>query len=925
MSRHFLLSLLRATALAAFAVPSLVLAQASPPEPPPSATPSIDAVSGQPSAADPSPSTSEIVVTGSRIPRTDLTSTSPVSATTQEQIRLDRALTVEDFTVKLPQLAGGVNATSAGSDAYGAQTLDLRNFGQNRTLVLINGTRAVPFSFRNAVDVNQIPAALLKRVDVLTGGAAAVYGADAVAGVVNFIIDDEFKGLELGGNYEVAEDGGSQYGGHMAAGGEIGGRGHVVGYLDYTEREILRAGDRGFALPRAIRVAGRGGNFTDIASGRAFSFDEAGAFTLTPQTSDFTPDFILIQPLRRFNASVFFKYDLFEGVEAYGRGMFTNVRTTGASRAGSPPVVVNEVVAITQNNAFLPQEARDRLTFVNGVAQVRVNRALGELGIITAETERNTYQGQFGLRGPITPAIRYDVYGQYGRTEEETTVNGDALRNNAAGQSRFGLIANTVDIFGPGADLSTFGQTFQRDIREREQIVGAATISGNTGDFFDLPAGPIGFAVGYEYRDERGRIDQDAAVAAGLSFRQGVELPLRGQFDSSEFYGELLIPILRDRRFFEELSVEGAYRTSDYSNVGSFDTNKVGAVWAIDRNIRFRGSRQEVTRAPNIGEFAGNISSIPFSSLVTVARLAPRYRGDPCVLGTGNAEQCARFGAPAPGSYNSLAAANLRGNYFFGGNPEIQPENGTTYTIGTVLTPRFVPGLSITVDYYNIELKDAVGQIQPVDALQSCYITNPVAENPLCQAVTRDPTTGFVLDGFPIDRNLAVIAQQGIDIDASYTTELPFGLPGRAISLRYQGNIVTDYTIQRNEVLDPIDCRGRYGFTCSSDAVSLVAADYKHRVSVGWSFERVTAQIGWQRIGDVRDSTLGSSERIGAQNYIDLALSIEPTEWAVVNVGVDNLFEEKPPTVTNAGTFNTFPDTYNIIGRTVGVSLTVRR
>lgn len=908
--------LLQATALAAV-LAAVPLAPASAQAANPPTDPAVAAVSADGSAEE------EIVITGSRIPRADLTSTSPVALTTQEQIRLDRAQTVEDFSVKLPQLAGGVNSTSVGSDAYGAQTLDLRNFGQNRTLVLINGTRAVPFSFRNSVDINSIPAPLLERVDVLTGGAAAVYGADAVAGVVNFVIDTDFEGLQAGGTYEFAEDGASQYGGYLQAGGAIGDRGHVVAYLGYTERDALFAGDRAFALRNPTLLAPAGGNFTDVASGRRFSFDAAGAFTSTAQMTDFTPQYFLVQPLKRWNASTFFDYDVLDNVELYGRAMYTNVQSTGAPRAGQQPIVIDEVVSIAATNPFLTPEIRNQLTFVNGAAQVRVNRSLGELGVQTADTERNTYQGQVGLRGPITEAVNWDVYAQYGRTSERTTVNGDAIRNTAAGTSRFAGIVNTVNIFGPGADLSSFGQTVQRDIREREQFVTAATLSGTLADVFTLPAGPIGFALGYEYRKEDGQIRQDASLAQGLTFRQGTELPLDGEFSTNELYGELLIPVLADLPFIQKLDLEGAYRISDYSNVGSFDTSKIGLSWQVSDDLRFRGSRQKVIRAPNIGEFAGAVSSIPFSSLVTVARLRPRYAGDPCVLGTGNAEQCTRQGFR--GNYNSTDAANLRGTYFFGGNPDIRPEKGTTWTVGAVATPRFVPGFSLTVDYYNIKLEDAVGQIQPIDALTSCYITNPSADNPLCAAVTRDAATGFILNGFPIDRNLGVIKQQGLDIGATYRIDLPDSLPGNTVTLQYQGNLVTDYTIQRNEVLTPIDCKGTYGFTCSSDAVSLIQADYRHRASAGWAFDRVSAQLGWVRIGNLRDSALGSTDKIKAFNYVDAAVSVEPIDGVQLVVGVDNLFDKKPPQPRNFGVFNTYPDTYNVIGRTIGVSLTVTR
>ena len=256
---------------------------------------------------------SQVMVTGTRIKSLSLVSTSPVVQLDAEQIGLLRAATVEDFSVKLPQLAGGVNGTSAGNDAFGAQTLDLRNLGQNRTLVLINGTRAVPFSIRNAVDVNFIPATLIKRVDLLTGGAAAIYGADAVAGVVNFIMNDSFEGLQAQANYRSGQGGGAQTSVNLTGGFKLGERGNIVGYVEYTQRDGLLAGARSFALANPALIAPKGGNFTDVASGRKFSFDDSGQFTLTPQKSDYTPQYTLVMPLERINASAFFKYSSTSG------------------------------------------------------------------------------------------------------------------------------------------------------------------------------------------------------------------------------------------------------------------------------------------------------------------------------------------------------------------------------------------------------------------------------------------------------------------------------------------------------------------------------------------------------------------------------------------------------------------------------------
>ena len=865
----------------------------------------------------------QVSVTGTRIRAAGLTSTSPVSQFTAADIAISRAITVEDFSVKLPQLAGGVNGTSAGSDGFGAQTLDLRNLGQSRTLVLINGTRAVPFGFRNAVDVNFIPAPLLKRVDVLTGGAAAVYGADAIAGVVNFIINDRFEGVQTSANYRSAAGGNVQKGVNLTAGGAVGEKGRAVGYFEVTERDGLNAGDRDFARLKPTLRPGAGGNFVDVASGRAFSYTDGGQFTTTKQTTDYTPQYTLIQPLRRVNGSAFFTYELTDKVEAYGRAMYSRVNTTGAPTTGQAPATLSGVYAINQNNPFIPAAVRSQLTFVNGVAQVQIDRSLGELGVITIDNQRDTWQFQGGLRGPLTDHINWDVYAQSGRSSESLTVHGDANKLGAA------AMVNSTNIFGPGADLSSIARPFDYGDRTRTQFVTAATISGDTTDWFSLPAGAVGFAVGAEARRETGNFAYSSSLAQSFNQATVAGPSAPPSFRAKEIYAEVLVPVLANKPFIKNLSLEGAVRRSFYSkSLGAdkaYTTDKLGASWAIDDQVRLRATKQSVIREPNMGEYANPVFSLPFSALVTTARLQPRYQGDPCVLGTGDKTQCARFGAPAVGSYNSFNPALLGGGYYYGGNPDISAEKGDTRTLGVVLTPAFAKGLSVTVDYYNIKLKDAVGQIQPVDALTSCYITDPRADNPLCAAVTRDPATGRIKDAYPVDRNLAEIRQAGFDVDANYRQKMPFGLPGKGLNWGYQAAIVKSYTIQKNPVLAPIDCKGTYGFRCSSDAVSLVAPAYRHRASLAWEFEKITAQLGWKRIGKVNDSTIGSTESIAKQDYLELNVSFRPAlAGLTINVGVDNLFDKQPPMPTNASIFNTYPDTYNVLGRTIGFTATYK-
>lgn len=868
----------------------------------------------------------EIVVTGTRITVPGLTTTSPVASTSQEQIKLQSAMTIEDFSTKLPQLSGGVRQGSQGSDSFGAQVLELRNFGQSRTLVLIDGTRAAPFGFRNSVDANALPASLIKRVDVLTGGAAAVYGADAVAGVVNFVLNDDFKGVQANTTGRIAtRGGGAQYGGSLMLGTSMGGQGNLVFALDYTQRDGVSAGQRNWAGTPGQTIPSLGGVFTDVASGRKFGFTDSGAFTTSPSaTSNISSSYPLISPLRRFNAALLFKAQLSPSVEAYGRAMFTHMRTDETGTPGAAPASVNQTVGISATNPFLTDAIRNQLTFVNGVAQVNVARSLGELGLISYHTERNTLQVQGGLRGGLTPAIKWNAYAQFGSSTEDTQITGDGLVTNAAGANNFAAIANTVNIFGPNAAGLTgaMGSSIEGFKRSRDQFVTAGTISGSLADLFSLPAGPIGFALGVEYRRETATINQAPALISGNTFREGTQAAYRGAFDVKEFYGELLIPLIHDTPLIRKLDVGGAYRYSSYNMFGDHGTWKAEANWQVDRSLRFRGTYQSVLRTPNFGEFAAGMSSLPFSNLITVARLTPRYGGDPCVLGTGNAAQCARFGAPAVGSVNSQAAGYLTGNYYYGGNPNLQPETGYTKTLGVVFTPTFLPGLNVTVDWYSLDLRGAVGVIQPIAAITSCYVTNPVAGNPLCGLVTRNADGSFK-DAFVNNQNLGRLLQRGLDIAASYTVR-PRWLPGKGLRFSYQGNIVTDYLIQANATVATIQCKGTFGATCSSDGTTLVQPDYRHTVGVGWVFDRGLVQANWQRIGKVHSSTVGSTETLPAQDTFDLSANYKLTRIVTMTAGIYNLFDKRPPMVSTGGVFNTFPDTYDIMGRTIGLSLTAR-
>ena len=866
--------------------------------------------------------TEVITITGSRIARTELVASSPVASVDEVQIQLDRAVNVEDITAKLPQAAGGANATGATvGDSLGSSTIDLRSLGQNRTLVLINGTRAVPFSFRNSVDVNIIPAGLIKRVDVLTGGAAAVYGADAVAGVVNFIMDDKFDGVELSASYETADGGAEKFNTEAIFGGDIAsGRGHITGYVGYSERKDLLAGERSWAMQNSGSIINTGGFYTDVASGNTFGIDDNGAVTAGRNTVNVTGERNLIQPMDRLSAGLFFGVELSDYAELYGRGMYAKVKVDGAGAAGQTPVTVNEQVTLTSDNPYIPAAARDLITFdANGNALVNVERNLG-LGLQYTAAVRESSQFQLGLKGILTDSLSYDVYAQYGSTDETSTIYNNAYKINNSGASRFGAIANSSDIFDPALDLTNFGAPLLYSNRERTQSVLAATLSGDSAPLFELPAGAVSYALGYEYRKETGKQTPGDAFRNGTSFASVGVFDMDASFDSKEVYAEVLVPLLFDQPFFDQLDFEGAYRISEYSNTDAENTYKLGLNWAINNDVRIRASHQTAFRAPNLGEFASPITALSLAlfdqtSDQFVPRFAGRFDGDPCLLGTGNAEQCARYGAAPVGTPFDASTAS----YTYGGNPNIKPEQAESTTVGIVYTPSYLNGFDVTLDYYTIEITDAVSQIQPAAALKNCYIDNPVAGNPLCDAVLRDPQTGLISTAIVNDFNLAAVQQDGIDLAVNYRFNAP-EIMGGAMKLSYQGTLITKQTRQNNATVAAIDCKGTFGSACSGDFASVLQADYKHRMTLDWNLDTVGVQLGWRRIGEVENAA-DRSISIGAQNYIDLAASWQATDELSVTAGIDNLLDKEPPLpASGANHFNTVSD-YPVLGRTLGISL----
>lgn len=895
----------------------------------------------------------EVIVTGSRIGRTNLTSTSPVAILGRDDIVLDRALNSEDVVNELPQLTGSFGAVSNGADARGAATLDLRGLGQNRTLVLIDGTRAVPFGFRNSVDINSIPAPLIQRVEVLTGGASAIYGADAVAGVVNFILRDDFEGAEASAIYNVSERGdGINYGANLTVGTSLGGRGNVSAYVGYSERKGLRKGDRAFASPERndlgiITTRPGGGTFTRTDNASVFtvggaasprlSFTDAGALTATAQVGEFSAVESLIQPLQRLTGAAFFNLDVTDAVEVYGRATAVYSETTDRL----PPANAAVQVLVGRDNPFLTPALRTALEgsfnrtragALGGTDAVLLSasRSFTELGNRGFDTERTAFQVQAGVRGDLFANVRWDAYAQYGRTDDETEILGEGILArisqaanatvNASGQAvcvdpSGGCVP--VNLFGPGAitpQAAAFIAQPLSQARDRDQLVVAAGIAGDSGGLFELPAGPVDFAVGVEYREETGDVSFDSAIQNGLTINQGRRPNFGGGFDVKEVFGEIRVPILRDVPFFQRLDAEAAYRLSDYSQTGTVDAYKLGANWALADALRIRGAYQTVVRAPNIGELFGAPGSVPLQGRAV----------DPCAnpaTSGASVEVCRATGAPAAPFTQDLTGAL----FLFGGNADLEAEEGRTYTIGAVLTPPFLRGVSLTADYYNIRIDNAIGAVLPQATLDTCYVITQDAANPFCARIARGPN-GQLTAVDSSDVNVALLQVEGIDIGARAGLDLPGGVAFERLNLDYAGDVVLGQKQRNGAAAQTVECAGRFGGTCGLETRRALPK-YRHRVTAALAGEGLTVRTTWRMLGSVRDDSPSAFtvERIGSQHYIDLAAAYDVGENLSLVFGVENLFDEDPPIVgTNQADANTFPASYDVIGRRFGVSVTVR-
>jgi outer membrane receptor protein involved in Fe transport len=967
----------------------------------------------QTETAEVSESTTEvadaIVVTGSRIADSNLQLANPVVSISAEEFSLQAPASVEQVLRDLPGSAPGVGAQVNNGNG-GVATFNLRGLGSNRNLVLLNNRRVVPSTLGSVVDLNVIPIALIERAEVLTGGAVTTYGADAIAGVVNFSTKQDFEGVNITMVNGITERGdGRQFRIDGVIGGNFGdGRGNVVVGLGYTKTEPVLQGERQIGLVSrgstcaaglsndactALQVGSAQGSATATPASLLSPLPTTGAFAggaqfggsaITPGLADFNfnPLNLFQAPLERYNIYTQGSYEIAPGIETYAEAFYT--RTTVVTEL-APTGTFFSPLEVPLNNPFLTATMRDQLCSFAGIADCAaaissgreittlLGRRFTESGPRRNDNNSNVFQITAGVRGALTDTLSFDVFGQYGQADRRNTASGGAL--GARVQQALRATSTTacrdtaggcvpLNLFGPdgsitpqmlafiGVPTSTFVETSFESVQ--------GIISGDLGFSSPFAESPIGIAIGAEYRRYAGLTfgDLPTATAGAILGAGGAVQRTEGSFHSNEIFGEVIVPLVEDKPFAHLLQLDGGFRYSDFNTTGGNWTFKGGAQWAPIEDIKFRAAWTRAIRSPNIGEL--------FSPANTVLN---NLAVDPCqgASGTANATvtalcaaQLAAVGTPAGrlGSIPAPIAGQI--NVTGGGNPALQPETATTWTAGAVFQPRFLDGFVASVDWYRVNVRDAVSSPTVSDVVNGCFgQSNP--NFALCQLIRRDSITGG-LSGSPASvqgvllfgSNLGFIQNEGVDFTANYTHEL--------------GDVVLDWNVNANHTMrnrfqsQPAsfirECQGFYSVSCDGAMipdwsfnmrttaryegvdVSLLwryisGFEYEPRETIGGAPLTTTQNPAGQTVvgsfGSANPARIvGGYREIDSFNWFDLNVGFSVTEELRLSLLVENLFDRGAPDVGNTigstsfNSGNTFPSVYDALGRRYTLTLGVQ-
>jgi outer membrane receptor protein involved in Fe transport len=651
-----------------------------------------------------------------------------------------------------------------------------------------------------------IPVDLVERVEVVTGGASAVYGSEAIAGVINFIMKDDFEGVELNTRFGTSDAGGAdETDFSITLGGNFDDdKGNAIVYVGFSDRGVLSASDRAISANDLNNSTfGPKGNF-ETADGIITQDETTGLwdkeFDRPVDGFDRNAVRLIRVPTERvqFNANI--TYELNEHVNFFSETAYNQLN----SDSQTEPSIVGEFISVGNSianlrvpldNFYVPSELRDTVLAGDPDAtEMTMYRRFVELGPRSSDVDRKVFITAFGVEGAINDDWDYSAYYQFGSFSQAQTNGGvfNSLNFYNALQTEVDVDGNVqcadefardlgcvpVNVFGAGSISGAALDWVAVDSQltsTMEQHVAGALVSGV---LTELPAGDVSVAFGVEWRSEESKFNSDALAQSGLTSGNSTPNTV-GEYDVSEYFVEAVIPLLSDAPFAQYLGLEVAYRYSDYSTIGGASAYKVSLDWSPTDDLKIRGGVSTAVRAPNIDELfdPGGETFRDFT--------------DPCALGGAGGTSTSPEGGtyeaqtavvqancaeiPGTATLDPIAAGILSAGGLAAGNPALEDDTATSMTVGFVYSPSEFEGLNITLDYYEITIEDAIDEFTAQTTLDQCVRQSSYPNNAFCDLIERDPTTGLVRRVNALAINVADLDVAGVDFTAGYQFELPAG------------------------------------------------------------------------------------------------------------------------------------------------------
>lgn len=862
-----------------------------------------------------------VTVTGSHIKRAAISGVGPVTVIDAEAIERSGAISVETLLQRLPSAAGFAgNQTSAywNDGGWGTTGVNLRGLGRSRTLVLINGRRVVNggSGANSSVDLSVIPVALIERIEVLKDGASAIYGADAVAGVVNIITKKKFDGVEASVRYGQTFQSDGEEGAADLTWGMSGDRGSIMAAINYSESGAINMADRapcglgesngqlvcvGSSATiggRALLANGRRVNFNQDPNGDGDFFE---TYSGAKHGFNGNPYLNAVNPIKRVSFSTFGNLSLNDDLRLFTELMYTNRQSNQLATPGS----------IGQ---FRPVRiAADHPTNPTGQNLLLERRRLFEAGVRDFSQEVDTFRTVLGLEGQFGVGWDWSAAVNWGRS---TGVDGS---NNVANLDRVEQTLNTsICSNAPGAaipcgDYLGFGDISpevldyimftNRDNGGNEQKSFTANLSGQV---FELPAGWVGVATGVEIRKERGWRDPDQLTVLGIG-NTNQQDPIAGEYTAKEVFAEIAVPLLQDAFLAQSLTLNAAVRYSDYDLFGDDTNYKVGLDWQIVPSLKVRANYATAFRIPGIPELFGGVSE------GTLTTTDPCSRWSSLPASSVVRQNCQTAGVPA--DYVQLGNAILT---TVGGNRNLQPEDAETLTVGVVWTPTFVENLTLTADYFNVRIDNAIQRISGSTKLSVCYNT-PGLSHLFCSPsnFTRSPLTGDIdfLSAQPV--NAASERVSGVDLGALYQ----FDLAGMDATFNWDVSYLKNYDVLPFPGANEINFAGK--ITGGSGSYTQWRSFGALTLGNGpWSGSYSVQYIG--SADDINASPGNIGDHAPSLTYHNAQVKFAVNESMDVAFGVDNLFDKKAPFIKSYTDANTDTMTYDLMGHRWNVKATYR-